>query len=37
MMHAAGVQRIAERLHHMFLAHQFGEFSRPPLAREYLI
>jgi hypothetical protein len=37
VVHAAGIQRIGERAHHMFLPDQLGEFAGAPLACEYLI
>ena len=37
MMQAIVIERIRERPNHMRLAHNVGEDSRPPLAREDLI
>jgi hypothetical protein len=37
VVHAAGIERIGERTHHVFLPDQLGEFARTPLASEYLI
>jgi len=34
MMHPPGIERMAERAHHMFLAYQFGKAFGPPLAGE---
>ena len=37
MMHAIGIERIAERAHDVFLADQLGKPFRPPFARKDLI
>ncbi|BFM10899.1 hypothetical protein R50072_10520 [Simiduia litorea] len=36
-MQAIVVERVDQRLQHMFLPHHFTEYARPPFTGEYLI